>query len=145
MRHFLARVFNNAVLFAVRQNTQSHVGVRSKAYVATCVVSICTHRCTYSGTCEEADTQTTHMQKSFVEFARRPSVIFGTSSPLHSHQHAHFLQTDIKNKVFISSSHSLFMKLTILAHWLLIGPKLKAIYQSVRLNGNQAGASRAVT
>lgn len=55
--------------------------------------------------CEETVTQTTHMQKSFVQPARHVSVIFGANSPLRSHQNAHFLLEDIKNKVFISSSH----------------------------------------
>lgn len=96
---------------------------------------------------EETDTQATHMPKSFVERARHVSVIFGANLPLYSHQYAHFLLKDIKNKVFF---HLVIFCSLNLVHGLLIGPKwqspcFKAVYQSVKWNGNKASAGQAVT
>lgn len=85
-----------------------------------------------------------HMQKSFVERARHVSVIFGANSPLYSHQYAHFLLKDIKNKNFISSRQISFLKrtdlmaLTLWPKW--HSPCFKAIY-----HGNQLCAGQAVT
>lgn len=74
-----------------------------------------------------------HMQKSFVERARHVRVIFGASLPLYSHQYAHFLLKDIKNKDFISSHQILSLKLTDLEAMTLQpkwqSPCFKAIYQ----------------